>query len=403
MSFLNNDDRSEPTCDMPSSFVADASEPFIGDLSFHQFNMAVSGGCAAFATVSIFILMARHATHFSKPNEQSKILKICAIIPLEAIFSWIGIAAPNSHIYVEGFVDFFQAIGLSSFFLLLCEFVSPSSEFRDVFFAALEIPKSRRKKDGKKVDGLSWYRKRWVAVFQYPFVSLVIAVVTCITQAIGRYCLESSNVHFAHIWCTIIINISIFVAVISCVKFYTIMKKDLEHHKPLAKFLAFKLIIFLTFVQRIIFEILRSANALKETSKLTYADVNWGIETMLVCIEMVPFSLFFHYAYDVGAYNLSRARPLPLSEMGGRISPNEAEAQAGHEQQERERLRYGLPGQYEGQYYGGRLGLKAWATLPNLKDILLAMNFAFTMRSERRRMKRDPTVTETAPPMYINY
>ena len=45
------------------------------------------------------------------------------------------------------------------------------------------------------------------------------------------------------------INISISVAVLSVVKFYTALAKDLKHHKPLAKLLAFKLIIGLAFLE----------------------------------------------------------------------------------------------------------------------------------------------------------
>jgi hypothetical protein len=52
--------------------VTDAPDPYVGNLSFRQLNMAISGGCTAFVCFSIFILMFRHATHYSKPNEQAK-------------------------------------------------------------------------------------------------------------------------------------------------------------------------------------------------------------------------------------------------------------------------------------------------------------------------------------------
>jgi len=45
--------------------------------------------------------------------------------------------------------------------------------------------------------------------------------------------------------------VSVVIAVLAVLRFYTALKKDLEHHKPLAKFIAFKLIIFLTFVQKV--------------------------------------------------------------------------------------------------------------------------------------------------------
>lgn len=37
-------------------------------------------------------------------------------------------------------------------------------------------------------------------VFQYIPVSVVVAVVTNITQAVGKYCFNGDSVHFAHIW-----------------------------------------------------------------------------------------------------------------------------------------------------------------------------------------------------------
>jgi hypothetical protein len=50
---------------------------------------------------------------------------------------------------------------------------------------------------------------------------------------------------------SIVSNISVSIAVTAAVKFYAALKKDLKHHKPLAKFIAFKLIIFLTFLQSV--------------------------------------------------------------------------------------------------------------------------------------------------------
>jgi hypothetical protein len=88
---LFNHDSGNTTCPMPTNLVAgmstifircsyqwklieqiDAAEPIFGNWSFHKFNMTLSGACAAFSSISIFILMARHAMHYSKPNEQSK-------------------------------------------------------------------------------------------------------------------------------------------------------------------------------------------------------------------------------------------------------------------------------------------------------------------------------------------
>lgn len=138
---------------------------------------------------------------FQELTNAKRILKICTLIPVYSIGSWISIAWPNSYIYIYPWLEFYQGIALGSFFLLLCEYVSPSAASRDVFFAALKVPNKRRGRDsGKEIDGLAWYRKKWFAVFQYPIVALLVSIVTDITQGANVYCLTSSSAHFAHLW-----------------------------------------------------------------------------------------------------------------------------------------------------------------------------------------------------------
>ncbi|KAH0844673.1 hypothetical protein AYO21_02004 [Fonsecaea monophora] len=404
MGLSSNDDGDSNVCSMPNPLTADASEPFIGNLSFREFNLCLSGGCTAFVCLSMAILMARHATHFSKPNEQSKILKICLLLPFNSLLSLLGIAFPNAYPYLDPWTDVWEAIALGSFFLLLCEFVSPSPDFRDVFFAALEVPRSRRAAEkGRNAhgSGLEWYRKRWVVVFQYVVISLGVAVATDITQAFNKYCLESSNIHFSHIWLTIIHNISVFIAVTSCIKFYNALKKDMKHHKPLAKFLSFKLIIGLSVIQEIIFTILRSTSVLKESSTMTYADVNFGIETMTTCILMVPFSVYFHYSYDVSPYDITKPRMLPLSEIPPEYIDDSRSSQEGltgrNGSQESFNQHRHMAHETGGQYYGGRFGVKAWATVVDLREILKAIQFSFTMRTTAKRMNRKVVGVDASP------
>lgn len=47
---------------------------------------------------------------------------------------------------------------------------------------------------------------------------------------------------------TVIRTISLVMAVVAVIKFYQALKTDLKHHRPLVKFLCFKLIVGLTFL-----------------------------------------------------------------------------------------------------------------------------------------------------------
>ncbi|KAH8888396.1 hypothetical protein GQ53DRAFT_795912 [Thozetella sp. PMI_491] len=344
------------------SLDENAASKFLGDLTFYDFNKILSGACAAFSLVIMLAFMLLHATHFSKPNEQLKILRISFIIPLYALVSWISVLAPEADAYIKPWLDFIQSISLGSFFLLMCEFVSPSEKQRDVFFAALTI--NDKKANKAQLDGLSWFRTRWILIFQYPVVSLLVAVLTDITQAAGVYCEFETNIHFAKIWLTIIGSVSLAIAITGVLKFYGQLKTHLAHHQPLAKLLAFKLIVGLGFLQNIIFLILSSTSNLEPTSTLTYADLHIGLPRMITCIETIFFSLFFHYAYSWRAYDLKRQES-PVAVAAGEA---------------------GIP--FKSSYQGGPFGIYALLGMLNPSEIFEAIVFAVKMKTESRRGSR---------------
>ena len=78
---------------------------------------------------------------------------------------------------------------------------------------------------------------------------------------------------------------------------------------------------------------------------------------MVLCLEMVPFSIFFHYAYDVKPYLLRS---------------QDAEAQP-------------MTATTSSFYQGGILGIRAWLAFLNPAEIIQAIMFAFSMYTESRR------------------
>ncbi|KAJ5966507.1 hypothetical protein N7481_013221 [Penicillium waksmanii] len=205
--------------------------------------------------------------------------EICILLPLYTITSFLSICFPQAYTSLAPWLDAFQEVALGSFFLLLCEFISKDSATEiDIFFVAFEAP---QKKGKPYMIGLEWFRKQWIAIFQYPVVALGVAITTDITQTAGIYCLESNKPYYAHLWLTIISIISVAFAVMSVLNFYRGLRQCLSGHKPLSKLLAFKLV-----VEPILS---RKSNTLNPTAKLSYADVNIGIPNLIICLQMVPF------------------------------------------------------------------------------------------------------------------
>lgn len=176
------------------------TDPIAGGYTFHTLGTIIAGAAAAFSILSILILMFRHATHLSRPNEQLKILRICLLIPVNSVLQFIGQVVPEAYFYIVPWADMMQALAIGNFFLLLLEFISPHDNQRDFFFSGLQVPAKRSKNPPR--NGLKWYRRKWIAVFQFPVLQLLVAIATDVTNSpkLNIYCANSNKPYFAHLW-----------------------------------------------------------------------------------------------------------------------------------------------------------------------------------------------------------
>lgn len=100
---------------------------------------------------------------------------------------------------------------------------------------------------------------------------------------------------------------------------------------------------------------------------------------MIMAIFTVPFSVFFHFAYDVKPYYLENtANHMPLAQAdleSGSVSPNG------------KRAPYTTVGAAGTSYQGGFLGIWAWLGMLNPSELISGFVFGFTMlRKENRQM-----------------
>ncbi|EED21836.1 transmembrane protein, putative [Talaromyces stipitatus ATCC 10500] len=231
-------------------------------------------------------------------------MRLCLIIPVYSIVSFLCICFPNAYVYLDTWLDVVQGDLLTTFFLLLCDYISTDPYQREAYLAKVDLPLN--KKTQQPVDAVAWYQKTWLFIIQYPIASFICAVATDITQASKIYCLGSDKPYFAHLWIEIVANISVTLAIMNTLKFFMGLKVQLAGIDPMVKFLAFKVIVGFNFLISLIFLILRSTKVLSPSSTLTWADINIGLPTLIICLLMVPFSLFFHYAYSIKPYRLSK-------------------------------------------------------------------------------------------------
>ena len=175
----------------------------------------------------------------------------------------------------------------------------------------------------------------------------------------------------------IILNISTTIAVLSILAFWQALRTHTKQHRSLAKLVAFKSIVFLTFVQTIVYMILGSfTNVLKPTDMMTYADLNIGIPNMIVCFEMVLFSVFFHWAYSYHPYVITDS-----NRGAQKIIDEEGNAQ------------FTAPLSYQGGFGGWRALLIFESPMEVNRGIL----FAFKMGAERAKQKANRSSNSMEP------
>ena len=129
-------------------------------MTFHRFNVILSGAATALTLLIMFAVQINHAVHFTNYSEQRKIMNISLLIPIYSVIAFLSLCFPNAYVYLFPWTDFFQSIALGTFFLLMAQYVFPSKYNRDVMLQNLEIApkKSSNGSEPEPVDGLQWYK-----------------------------------------------------------------------------------------------------------------------------------------------------------------------------------------------------------------------------------------------------
>ncbi|EXJ91030.1 hypothetical protein A1O1_04137 [Capronia coronata CBS 617.96] len=367
-----------PVCNTTLEDMTISEDPLWDDYTFHQLGEWIGGGFTIIAILVSFFLIFMHATHYLKPWEQRHIIRILFMVPVYAAVSFLSYYFYNHSVYFEVIRDCYEAFAIASFFSLLCAYVAPDLHQQKVYFRTI-TPKKwvwpmkyLQKCTGGAENGwlrtprsgLTWFNVIWVSIFQYCFIRVFFTIVAVITQAMDRYCLESLNPAFSHIWVMVFESVAVTVAMYCLIQFYVQIKNDIRQHKPLIKVLAIKLVIFLSFWQTICISFLTSAGAIKATKHVQAPDIKVGIPALLLCIEMAIFAVFHIWAFSWKPYTLGS----------------------------KEYMAETIAGEGERAYKGGFLGIKAIFDAFNGWDMLKATGRAARWLFQGRKHRHmDPS------------
>ncbi|XP_006360132.1 transmembrane protein 184C-like [Solanum tuberosum] len=276
------------------------------DLDRGQVTLIVSSICLMLTLHFSIQLVTEHFTSWKKPKEQKAIIIIVLMAPLYAIVSFIGLVdfmgSKPFFTFLESVKECYEAIVMAKFLGLMYTYLNISisknivpdeikgRQIHHSFPMTLFQPHTAHLNHHtlKLLKNWTW---------QFVVIRPVCSILMVVLQMLGVY---PSWVSWTF---TIILNISVSLALYSLVVFYHVFAKELAPHKPLAKFLCVKGIVFFVFWQGILLSTLVSLGIIKSHYFwLEVERLQEGMQNELVIVEMVFFAILMRHAYSAAPY-----------------------------------------------------------------------------------------------------
>lgn len=252
-------------------------------------------------------LLSQHLFYWKNPKEQKAIVIIILMAPIYATVSFVGLldikGSKEFFMFLESVKECYEALVIAKFLALMYSYLNISisnnivpdgikgREIHHSFPMTLFQPRTVRL-NHQTLKLLKYWT--WQFVVIRPVCSILMIT------------LELLNIYPSWLsWAfTIILNVSVSLALYSLVLFYHVFAKELAPHKPLAKFLCIKGIVFFCFWQGIVIQILVALGVIKANHFwLNVEHLEEAIQNVLVCLEMIVFSVLQQYAFNVSPYS----------------------------------------------------------------------------------------------------
>ncbi|KAJ0983719.1 hypothetical protein J5N97_011974 [Dioscorea zingiberensis] len=306
-------------CDLvPSKSIDSGIQIHIGSEDFILLNGYNKDGPADIHSTSDRILCDADnpfyntvADKASFPLEEPKrteghILVIILMAPIYAIDSFVGLLDIQGS---EAFFTFLDAVKECYEAFVIAKFLALMYSYLNISISKNIVPDEIKGREVHHSFPMTLFQPHSVKLnhhtlkllkywtWQFVIIRPVCSVLMIALELLGWY---TSWISWAF---TIILNISVSLALYALVVFYHVFTKELALHKPLAKFLCIKGIVFFCFWQGVVLEALTTAGIIRSHHFwLDVEHIQVALQNVLVILEMVIFSVIQQYAYPVTPY-----------------------------------------------------------------------------------------------------
>jgi hypothetical protein len=270
----------------------DRADPISGSLTFHDLLKYISAGGLGLCCLCTFILLLGHIFRYRVPRLQRNIIRLIFTAPAFAILCFVGVMSYHTTDYMIAIAELYETFAFIAVFYLMIDLITfaPTWAEQHAFFADASH------------GGSAAFRKTYLMVLQMLPVRIVTVIATIVITAV--HCDGSKAYKRDTTIVTVISTISIALGLVSALKFLKTWAATLRTRdsRIIGKLLCFKLIVFLQFVQRIVFRILGAAGALDGTRTLSWHDLNLGLQCAIITVEVALIGVAMLYFFSHGQF-----------------------------------------------------------------------------------------------------
>lgn len=253
-----------------------------------------------------------HLRSYTVPNEQRYIIRILFIVPVYAFDSWLSllfISNDQYYVYFDSVRDCYEAFVIYNFLSLSFEYLGGESaimaEIRGKPIQSSCLYGTCCLSGMSYSIGFLRFCKQ--ATLQFCVVKPIMAVITIVLQAFGKYHDGDFNVYGGYLYITIVYNISVSLALYALFLFFFATSDLLRPYEPVLKFLTIKSVIFLSFWQGMVLAILERCGVIPNALFIDGHEVGAGTvaagwQNFIICIEMFFAAIALRYAFTCTVY-----------------------------------------------------------------------------------------------------
>ncbi|GMH01038.1 hypothetical protein Nepgr_002877 [Nepenthes gracilis] len=288
-----------------------------GPTFLYSWTITSAGIFVLVALVLSTYLIIEHLAAYNQPEEQKFLIGLILMVPVYASESFLSLLDSKAAFNCEVIRDCYEAFALYCFerYLIAClggedntiEFMEHKSVAtsdtplleESYSYGIVEHPFPLNYLLREWYLGPDFYYGVKIGIVQYMIVKMICALLAMGLEAFGVYGEGKFQWNYGYPYLAVVLNFSQTWALYCLVKFYSVTKDKLEPIKPLAKFLTFKSIVFLTWWQGIAVAFLFSIGAFKGSLA---QELKTRIQDYIICIEMGVAAIVHLYVFPAVPY-----------------------------------------------------------------------------------------------------